>query len=172
VGAVRVTLYVLGAAFELLGILMLAAPDFVPGAIRIARWTLVRWRPFENRIRQLLHLPGRGVVVTAGAAGGLALTGRASGVTSIDSEATLHRKVEFLLQRDQEAQRAENRLAEQVADLEAELARHLGELRGAMEAHVARELTSAQKEYRLARIGGTLALIIGLAVTAGANFVV
>ena len=167
----RVTLYVLGAILELSGILFLAAPDLVPGAIRLSHWTGTHWRPIENRIRRLLHLPGRSIVINAEAAGVSILAGRVSAVKSVSADADIEQRVAFLLQRDQEAQRDLNLLAERLVDAEEKSERRLGELRGAMEAHVGHALTAAQEDYRTARGIGTIALILGLAMTTTANFI-
>jgi hypothetical protein len=39
-----------------------------------------------------------------------------------------------------------------------------------METHVARELTAAQADYRVVRVGGAIALTAGLAMTTAGNF--
>jgi hypothetical protein len=83
----------------------------------------------------------------------------------------LERKVEFLLRRDEEAQRGINDLTARVASLEQESRRRLEELRGRMEAHVSTELSTAVAEYRPARIIGTIAVAIGLALATAGNLV-
>jgi hypothetical protein len=139
--------------------------------VRIAGWIRVRWRPIENRLRRLLHLPGRPVVVKAEAAGALSLAGHVSAVKSIDEGASLERKIAFLLRRDLETQANVDSLGKRLGDLEAASERRLDELRGAMEAHVARELAAAREDYRAVRIYGTVALALGLLSTTLANFV-
>jgi hypothetical protein len=168
---VKVALYLLGAFLELSGILFLAAPDLVPGALGLSRWTSTHWQTIESRLRRLLHLPIRRTVYADAVTGTMTMGGSAVGITSMSSEATLEQKVEFLLRRDQESQHTENRLGERVRDVERELARQLNELRGAMVEHVDRRLTAAQADYRTAREIGTAALVLGLAMTTWANFI-
>lgn len=167
----RATLYILGAAFELFGIILVASPDLVPGARRFSRWIAPRWRRFENRLRRLLRLPGRNIVVDAGAATLVLSAGSVSAVTSVNDEATLERKVDFLLRRDQEAQRQTNELAQRLSSMESELVRRHDELRGQMEEHVSTKLDAAFSEYRAARVIGTGLLAIGLTLTTIGSFV-
>lgn len=169
--SVRATLYIVGAVFELGGIVLVGSPDLIPGAVRAAAWIRTRWRPIENRLRRLLRLRGRPIVVQVSAAGSVGLAGSVTLRKSASAEATLEQKVAFLLQRDQEAQRDVSELAQRVAAIEADASRRLDELRGEMKEHVARELTTAIEDYRAARIGGAVALAIGLALTTTGNFV-
>jgi hypothetical protein len=167
---VKPTFYIVGALCEMLGIILVATPDLVPGAVRLAHWMRVHWRPTENQIRRLLGLPLRSIVHTVGMAGTIELAGRISAIKSTGA-ATIEEKVEFLLRRDQEAQRDVNDLRGRVEDLEAETSRKLGELRDELMTRVADARTAAQADYRTARIGGTITLAIGLALTTIGNFV-
>jgi hypothetical protein len=97
--------------------------------------------------------------------------GNVSFSKSVSADATLERKVEFLLQRDQEAQSAANELGERVSAIERESPRQLDELRERMEAHVSTELVAALAEYRPARVIGTIALAIGLGLATAANLI-
>jgi hypothetical protein len=164
-------LYAGGAFVELVGIGLLAAPDLVPGARRLSRWIAPRWRTFENRVRRLLRLRGRNVVVTVGGAGSLGLAGSVSAVTSVSEDATLERKVDFLLRRDQEAQKQANAQAERIATLERESEKKLAELREQMETHVSTELATAAAEYRPARIIDAVAVAVGLGLATTGNFI-
>lgn len=151
------TFYVAGAAAELVGIALVASPDLVPGARRLSRWIAPWWRTLENRVRRLLRLRGRDVVVTVDVAGSLGLAGSVSAVTAVGEDATLERKVDFLLRRDQEAQKQANAQAERIATLERESEKKLAEVRGQMETHVSTELAAASSEYRrLATAGNFL----------------
>jgi hypothetical protein len=49
--------------------------------------------------------------------------------------------------------------------------RRLDELRGELKSHVENQLTISRADYKLARIGGTIALAIGLTLTTTGNFV-
>jgi hypothetical protein len=162
--------YAAGAFSEFVGIALVASPDLVPGARRLSRGVAPWLRTFENGVRRLLRLPGRNVVVTVGAAGSLGLTGSVSAVKSVAEDATLERRVDFLLQRDQEAQKQANAQAERIATLERESAKKLAEAREQMETHVSSELVAASAEYRPARIIGALAVLIGLGLATAGNF--
>jgi hypothetical protein len=161
---VAAALFLIGALFELAGIVALGFPDLLPGAIRLSEWL----RRQENRLRPRVGLPPRPVVHTTSVSDGIVFGGSVSGVVST-SETTLEGKVEYLLRRDQDAQREVNALAARVNDLTAALTARLAEARQEMEEHVARELTAAQEAYRPLRTAGTIALATGLAfVTAAA----
>jgi hypothetical protein len=163
-------LYVVGAAIEALGIVLVASPDLVPGAVRFAGWLRPRLRAIEHRVRSLLRLPVSVTLhlspATAKAGGSLTL----SALTAVRDGATLVEKVEFLLGRDREAQEARNELSERVAAIGADAPRRLAQLRVELEAHVADELAAKQADYRAVRIGGTVALVVGLGLATWANF--
>jgi signal transduction histidine kinase len=84
---------------------------------------------------------------------------------------SLEDKVEYLLRRDQDAQRRANELDARLDRLEAESTERLAELRGKMETHVAHELSTALEAYRPLRVAGTIALVIGLVCVTVATFV-
>jgi hypothetical protein len=169
---VKAALLVIGAAFELLGIVLVASPDLVPGAVRFARWTSVRSRRIENRVRRDLGLPARGRTVIGVSAGTLAIVGmNASGIVGYNPDAPIEAKVEYLLRRDRAAQEEANRLAQRVSNLEEESATRLDDLRREIEARILREIEAAQLDFRRARIGGTVALALGLGLATAANFV-
>lgn len=167
----KAALFVIGAAVELLGIVLVASPDLVPGAVRLARWTRVRWRPIENRVRRAVGLAPRGRVVELSAtiSGGGRVS--ASAIVGHNPGAPIESKVEYLLRRDQALQETANRLTQRVETLEAESAKRIDDLRQEIEARIVREIEVAQEDYRRARIGGTIALAIGLALVTAANFV-
>jgi hypothetical protein len=171
VTATQATLYSFGAFLELIGIVLVASPDLVPGARRFSRWLAPRLRRVENRLRRLLRLRGRNIVINAEPATVVVSAGNVSFSKSVSADATLERKVEFLLQRDQEAQSAANELGERVSAIERESPRQLDELRERMEAHVSTELVAALAEYRPARVIGTIALAIGLGLATAANLI-
>jgi hypothetical protein len=166
---VKAALYIVGALFELGGIVLIAAPDLVPGALRLAGRANRRWRPIENRIRRVLRLRPRRYVGSATLTGGIEFAGRISAVKGT-SATTLEEKVEYLLRRDEEAQRATNEIRDAVADVRVEVARTLDELRDELRAHVAREITASDGAYRTARIAGTIALSLGLLLATLGNF--
>jgi len=167
---VRGTLIVVGAIFELAGIVLLGFPDFLPGAVRFSGWFRRLARRGVNLLRRLVGLSPRGVVHSVGLSGGITMGGSVSAVVSTGAK-TLEDKVEYLLRRDRDAQRAFNDLAGRVSLLETESPRRLAELRGQMEEHVGRELTAALEVYRPLRIIGVVALVVGLGCVTAASLV-
>jgi hypothetical protein len=166
---VKPTLYATAAALELLGILLIAAPDFVPGALRLAGWGRVRWRRVENRVRRALGLPLRTVVHTATVEGTITVAGSLSGIVDVNPSATIDEKVEFLIRRNRESQQAVNALSERLADLERESRRLLDELRDELTGHVAQALTEAQADYRATRVWGAAILVLGVLLSTWGN---
>jgi hypothetical protein len=162
-------LLVVGVISEFAGIVLLGFPDFVPGAIRLSGWLRRQGRRTANRIRRLIGLKPRAVVHNVGAADAVGVSMSASAVVGT-SETTLEGKVEYLLRRDQDAQRQANDFAWRVSRIEEESPERLAELRQQMEEHVARELTAALQVYRPLRVAGTIALATGLACVTTATF--
>jgi hypothetical protein len=160
------TLYIVGAFFEMLGIVLIGAPDLVPGAISLAGWARVQWRALQRR----LGFQGGGGTTTGPLQARIEMRGKATISTGGGAMTTLDEKVSYLLRRDRETQRDTNALRARVEDLEGNLARRLEELRGDMKTHVEDELTAAQADWRTARIGGTVALAFGLVLTTLGNF--
>lgn len=167
----RPALYTIGALCELLGIVLIAAPDLVPGAKRLSRWIRLRWRTIENRAKRLLRLSPRGQVVqVAGIGSAMALGGGVRAFVSPRKDASLEEKVAYLVRRDREAQEAEGRIKERVDALEAESRQRVEDLRLEIEALIESELRAAQEDFRAVRIGGAVALTIGLMLTTLGNF--
>lgn len=166
----RTTFYIAGALIELVGIVVIAAPDFVPGARRAGAWLRVHVRREVDRLRRLIGRPRRQVIQVAGITSAEAV-GRASLVTSVRADATIEEKTEFLLRRDQEAQRDLNQLASRVSAIESESPERLDELRTELQVHFAAQLAASDADYRAARIAGAIALAIGLGLATAANFV-
>jgi hypothetical protein len=165
-------LYVAGAVFEFGGLVFAILPDLVPGARRFSRWLDPRWRRLENRVRRLLHLPSRPHVIVVGAGAiALAVGGHVRAEVSIDPAADIERRVEFLLRRDQEHQRALGLLGERLENIEHESEKRLQALREGMETHVTEALAATGASYRAVRILGALALFVGLGLSTAGNLV-
>jgi len=164
-------LYAIGAASELLGIGLVAAPDLVPGARRFSRWLGPRWRTIENRLRRRLHLPLRSITHSVEMTGTVGASGSLSAVVSIGTAATtLEEQVAFLLRRNEEAQKEVNAVVERVAAIEQDLPRRLDELREGFETRLESELAAALTEYRPARIIGAGLVALGLGLATAGNF--
>ena len=168
--SVKLSFYVVGAVFELAGIISVASPDLVPGAVRFGAWLRGHLRLAVDRIRRFIGGP-RHQVIELGVAEAISTAGGVTPMKSMNPEATLEEKVAFMLQRDQEAQGQVNALAKGMSEIEQEGPRRLDALRSQMEAHVERELRATQADFRAARVLGAVALAIGLALTTAANFI-
>jgi hypothetical protein len=164
-------LYAGGALVEVVGLGFVAAPDLVPGARRFSRWLTPRWRAFENRVRRVLRIRPRSTTHYVEMAGTAAGAASVSGVLSIGTgTTTLEEQVEFLLRRNEQAQKEVNALVERVATLERDMPRRLDELRESLEASMTTELGAALTEYRPTRIIGAFLVVIGLTLSTVANF--
>jgi hypothetical protein len=160
-----------GAVLEFVGIVVLAAPDLVPYRDRLSRWLTPRVLRAVNWLRRLVGLPPIRKVVTAGASVTAAASIRASGVSGHGPYATLEEKVSFLIDRDQQTQRAINTLSNSLRELEHSTSQRLERLDDELREQVTSEVTTAQDQHRPLRVLGALALAIGLVFTTVANFV-
>jgi hypothetical protein len=167
---VKHALYIAGAAFEFGGVMLAVLPDLVPGARRLSLWVAPRWRRLANRLRRMLHLPGRPIVVQVGPAGEVSLAGSASAIVTVGAGATPDERIEFLLRRDQERQQADAALGHRIDELDRDSQQRVEALSAGMQAHVAAKLSAADAEYRAARVLGAIALGVGLALATAGNF--
>jgi hypothetical protein len=160
-------LFIAGVFTEFVGIVLLGFPDLLPGARRLSGWL----RRQENRVRRLVGLPTRRGVVYA-KSGTLTVGVGASSAGMVSTSATtLEGKVEYLMRRDQDSQRAENALAARVNRLEAESPQQIAKAQRQMEQHVAAKLADARAEYHELRVAGTGALALGLILVTVATFI-
>jgi len=166
----QAVLFAVGASIEFAGIVFLGVPDLIPHADRLSRWLRPRARRVLNALRRLVRLPPRRTVVNLEGLVHARSIGQASLTVSVRADATVEEKVAFLLRRDQDSQSSINALTKRVAEIEGRTPRELEQLRAQMETHVAQELARARDEYRPLRIGGTIALAIGLICMSVANF--
>jgi len=164
-----IALFVSGGVFELVGIVLVGSPDFFPEAERASRWLRDRWTRFVDRLLVMLGRP-RDRVVVVGVADAFDMSDHASVMKSADPNASLEEKVAFLLQRDQEAQRAANALSARLASTERESPKRLEELQGEMEQHVTDTLAAAHGLYLPLRLVGAGLLVVGLGCATAGNF--
>jgi len=168
--AFRFSLLIGGAFFEFAGIILLAFPDLVPYGVRFSQWQRRHAHALLDQIRRVLGRP-RNLTIQVGSAGAVVSAGRVSVMKSSSATATLHQKVEFLLARDQEAQREVNALQNQIEGIQTESSKRLAQTRQEIETRFAQELKSALEIHRPLRIWGAFALLLGLACVTYANFV-
>ena len=163
-------LYIAGAVLELLGILLVSAPDLLPYSERASRWLRTTTRPLVDRLRRAIGRP-RVHVVHVGGAGAIGLGGGSvSVVVSSNPEASLEERVEYLMRREQEAQARLNAHDERLGKVEEQLPKRLEELRAETQEHVSTSITAAEWKYRPVRFIGAIALTVGLALTTAGNF--
>ena len=165
------SLVVAGGVLEFAGIILVASPDLIPYATEASRWLRDAYRRTLNRALRMIGRP-RDLVLDVFPAGAIASAGRISAIKFVGEDATLERKLAFLLQRDQEAQQAENRLTERLDDLGQGTAERLGEVRSELKDHFAEKLAEELTRYRPLRVGGTVLLFMGLGCTVAASFVI
>lgn len=167
----KLILYLFGAGFELLGIVLMVAPDWIPWASRAGAWVTVRSRLEADRARRLIRRPAPERFVEA-EAGVYGVAGVGAGlIVGHDPDAPLEDQVAYLLRRDKASQEVDDRLTDRMTKLETESAERLDGLRREIEAKIADEIKAAAADSRGTRIIGTTALAIGLALTTLANFV-
>src|SRR2546426_295103 len=132
----KVSLLVGGAFFEFAGIIVLAFPDAAPYWLQFLQWLRNHTSALRNRIRRLLGWRSSKVIEVQGTAEASS-SGRASVLLSISANATLEQKVQYLLNREQEAQHNINALRERMEDFETESRGALKRSRREIEAHFA-----------------------------------
>jgi hypothetical protein len=169
-GCMKTSLYIVGAVVELSGVVLVASPDLVPGALRFAAWARPRLRRIENRARRLLRARPRAVVIQAQATGVTRASGHASATVSTSVQ-TLEEKVEFLLRRDAEAQSSMNQLGQRVGSLEETLEREVASVREHLEDRIEDRITEAHRDFQTARFFGVAALAVGLGLSTAGNLV-
>jgi hypothetical protein len=169
-GATRTALYVIGAVLELVGILLVAWPDLLPYGARSSRWVRRRTRRTVDQVRLVVGRPRAQVVHVAGIDSAQAFgSASVSAIVSVNEEASPDERVEYLLRREREAQERLNAHDDRLRSIEERVPKQLEELRAESEEHVAKELTSAEWQYRPLRFIGAVALAAGLALTTTAQ---
>ena len=162
-GMTHAWLFVVGVVIEGVAIIVFAAPDLLPGLRRLSAWLAPRLRRFENWLRRLLHLRRRPVVHQVSAGGAIAVGGHARGIVSVNPDASLEEKVEYLIRREQVAQDVADRLSERIEAVASSLSDRVAALPAETRAHVSTELQAAVEADRPLRLIGALLLVVGLA---------
>jgi flagellar motility protein MotE (MotC chaperone) len=96
--------------------------------------------------------------------------GNISLLVTPNPDAPLEERVQYLLRREQEAQKKLNEQDERLRAIEEQLPKRLDELRAETEEHVSKSITEAEWRHRPLRFVGALALLLGLVLTTWANF--
>jgi hypothetical protein len=172
VRGLAITLLVVGGLLQFAGIVAIAWPDFLPWKERTSAWLRAVHRRAENCVRHLFHRPESVVVQSGTATMALAASGRHSIIKGVPAEATIDEKVAFLLERDRQAQEAEQRLDADLDDLKREGEQRLDEARDAMEEHVETRLAKAHNEYRPLRIVGAFFLAVGIGCQVAGSIII
>lgn len=159
-----------GAAFDVIGIVLVGAADVVPGLRRnAARLTAQLNRLSRWTRRKVLRRP-KHVTHQASAAGAIALGGRVSAVTST-SAPTVEGKVDYLLRESERTQRRLNELDAASEDRRKEVEAELARLKLELVAHVDSAIEAALAEYASARRLGIACLGFALLLWTLAAFV-
>jgi hypothetical protein len=166
----RHSLYVAGAVLELVGILLVSAPDLLLYSERASQWFRTTTRPLADRLRRVIGRP-RVHVVHAGVADEFAIAGSVSAVVSCNPNASLEERVEYLMRREQEAQARLNVHDDRLGAIEEQLPKRLDDLRAETQEHVSTSIIAAEWRYRPVRFIGAIALAVGLALTTAGKFV-
>jgi hypothetical protein len=122
----------------------------------------------QRALRKLFRRSGRDVHAKADLSATLRLGGSLATVTGM-SATTLEDKVEWLLRRDQEAQKQVSDLSKRLGELESAMPERLAALNESLNAHVTDKIAEAQSDFRATRILGALALTVGLGLTTAAT---
>jgi hypothetical protein len=153
--------------------MLVASPDLVPQARGLSQWIGRGYRRGMDRvvslIRRLFRRPKPHVVEAVGA-GGVTFSGSATGVISVDPQASLTDKVDYLLRRDEEIQRGFDGLRGRIDGVKHQMEAGF-ERTPEMETFVSGELTKAHAAYLPLRIAGVVFLLIGLMLVTAGNFV-
>lgn len=159
------SLYVLGGLLEFAGVLLVAWPDFSPTAARVSRWI---GRTSRRVLRRVGIKSGRTVTTSAAATA----TGemRAAGIVKPGPSATLEAKVEHLIRRSEESQKAQNAMSRRVTELERAMRADLNERVETLTTEFDAKLLRAFEDDRPLRIVGTVLLALGLFLSVLANF--
>lgn len=170
--AEAVALLTVGALLELIGVVALAWPDFLPWKRRTAAWLLGVYARVEVRMRRLLRMPPPSLTMQVSGAASISLVSTGAAViTGPSADASVEEKIAFLLQRDQQAQRLENELARRLNDVSKTMTDRLDKLGSNLAEEHESKLAAALAEYRPLRILGTVLLAVGLACQVAANLI-
>lgn len=157
-----------GAAFEWVGIWLVAAPELSPrlvrawGRVRPAAMRVVWW------VRRRLGWRGR-VSKDLHVRSGIKVGGHASAVLSKGEGASLEEKVEFLLEQDREAQRRLNKVERAIAEQPEAWRQDIEETRGELEAFVREQVERERDVHIRIRLVGIVFLLAGVPLLAVAN---
>lgn len=166
------TLFWVGIGLELVGLALVGASDYVPLARDVGR--AIR-RPVESLAVsawwRVARRFGRRRTITARVSpgGAIALGGNVTGIVSPGKSATLEEKVEFLLRRSEEWQRAFADLERRLGELPDRWRADVAIVRSELEERIERRLTETQERYLAARRVGLICLLAGVACVAASN---
>ena len=166
----KFALYLVGGVLEVVGIILVAAPDLGPlwksGQERLRK----AWDRLGAKVRSLLRRP-RHVTASTSVSGGIALGGSARGIVGVSPAATTEEKVAFLLRRDEETQNRIADLHEALARARTEADRKLADTRAELEERLMVEIRRALDLYRGQRLAGIGMLVLGAICLSAGNFV-
>jgi hypothetical protein len=151
----------LGIALEFVGVVLVGAPDLVPGARRLSLWLGEHGERAAWRVLRLLGFK-RTHYASASVGGTASVSGRLTVLKGYAGPDSLEAKVDFLFERDQDQQRAVQGMEHKLIELAEETGRQLEAQREEVETFVREEIAAEDARYRWARVIGALCLVAGL----------
>jgi hypothetical protein len=167
----HIALTVVGGTLEIGGAVLIASADLVPrlgwaraAAGRVAARTAAK-------IRAVLRIR-RDVTIHAGTAHATAtMSGRVSAVTGVGADATLERKLDFLLDQARASQERLNEVERLLETVPAELRAEAAQQRLELEQRIGEELARREQRYDRQRFWGIMLVAAGGVLLAAANLV-
>lgn len=166
----KVALIVIGMTLEVVGLILTASPELAPRVRRVKAALRPLRARLEGRIRRLLKRP-KHVVMQAGVSGGMALGGHAPGYVSVSDDASLERKLSFLMEQAVRDQQRLNELEHRVADMPGEWRKDVDATRATLEARIGQELEQARELFIVQRLIGLTCIATGSVVLAIVNLI-
>ena len=165
----KVIVVSVGALLEFVGIGLVASPELAPWVRRLGDAVRRAGRRARARLRRLLRRPRH--VVMGAAAGEYGLIGSsASGEVTPGKDATLERKVDFLME---ETKRTRRRLLEfkrELADHPDRWHRAIEAAKGELESLMDEKVQAVRDAHIRRRLLGIVLLLAGVPLLAWANF--
>jgi hypothetical protein len=173
VSGTRITLYAIGGAFEVVGIVLAAAPDsfrIYRAGVDFARRTATRAATvIEDAARRLLRRR-RDVVIQVPAGTAKASAGRPTILKIVPTELAIEEQVRLLIERDKEAQERLNALEANLDDEVDRRRQALADLRDELRRYAKDAARRAVDEHQRLRMVGLGLLLVGTIFVNFGNF--
>jgi hypothetical protein len=157
-----------GGSAELFGLIFTASPELQP--MTVAAWARVRAsaRRGIGRLRALLRRP-RVIHASTGIASSGEMAGSISVIKGVREDATLEERVEWLLNRDREAQEEAKKLRQELHELPKQWATDIEAVSTALRLEIQQNLDEV-RDFRLGdRLNGIALLAVGIVLATWGN---